>query len=73
MYSPKNPGYPAFVSWPLRPCNPGMTRCTLGSYSYRDTELVKVKTVIGHVTPGLQGLELRFNSAAMLPMKALGF
>ena len=73
MYSPKNLGYPAFVSWPLRPGNPRMTRCTLDSYSYKDTELVKVKTMIGHVWPGLQGFQLRFNSAAVRPMKALAF
>ena len=33
-----------------------MTRRTLDSQSYKDPELVKVKTVIGHVRPGLQGL-----------------
>ena len=31
VYSPKNPGYPAFVCLPLRPGNPGMTRRTLDS------------------------------------------
>ena len=45
-----------FVSLPLRPGNPGMTRRTLDSQSYKDPELVKVKTAIGHVRPGLQGL-----------------
>ena len=28
VYSPKTPGYPAFLSLPLRPGNPGMTRRT---------------------------------------------
>ena len=64
----KNPGYPAYVSLSLRPGNPGMTRCTLDSYSYKDTELVNVKMAIGHVRPGLQGFELRFNSAAAWPL-----
>ena len=73
MYSPKNLGYPAFVSWPLRPGNPGMTRCTLDSYSYKDTELVNVKPMIGHVRPGLHGFELMFNSTAVRPIAALGF
>ena len=54
VYSPKNPGYPAFVCVQLRLGNPGMTHCTLDSQSYKDPELVKVKTVIGHVRPGLQ-------------------
>ena len=54
VYSPKNPGYPAFVSLPLRPGNPGMTRRTLDSQSYKDPKLVKVKMTIGHVRPGLQ-------------------
>lgn len=49
----KNPGYPAFVCLPLRPGNPGMTRCTLESQSYKDPELGKVKTVICHVRPSL--------------------
>ena len=53
MYSPKNPGYPAFLSLPLRPGNPGMTRRTLTSQSYTEPELVKVKTTIGNVRPGL--------------------
>ena len=53
VYSPKNPGYPAFVSLPLRPGNPGMTRRTLDSQSYKDPEFVKVKTAIGHVRPSL--------------------
>ena len=52
----KNPGYPAFVSLPLCPGNPGMTQCTLNSQSYKDPELVKVKTAIDHVRPCLQGL-----------------
>lgn len=50
-----------------------MTRCTLDSYSYKDTELVKVKMAIGHVRPDLQGFELRFNSAVVRPMKDSGF
>ena len=54
VYSSKNLGYPAFVCLPLRPGNPGMTRRTLDSQSYKDPELVKVKMVIGHVRPGLQ-------------------
>ena len=36
-----------FLSLPLRPGNPGMTRRTLDSQSYKDPELVKVKSVIG--------------------------
>ena len=56
MYSPKNLGYPAFLSLPLHPGNPGMTRRTLTSQYYKDLELVKVKTTIGHVRPDLQGL-----------------
>ena len=54
MYSPKTPGYPAFVCLPLEPGNPGMTHRTLNSQSYKDPELVKVKMVIGHVRPNLQ-------------------
>ena len=50
----KTPGYPAFVFLPLRPGNPGMTHRTFDSQSYKDPELVKVKTTIGHVRPGLQ-------------------
>ena len=53
VYSPKNPGYPAFVCLPLRPGNPGMTRCTLDNQSFKDLEFFKVKTVIGHVRSGL--------------------
>ena len=53
VYSPKNLGYPAFLCLPLRPGNPGMTHRTLDSQSYTDPELVKVKTVIDHVRPGL--------------------
>ena len=49
----KNPGYPAFVSLPLRPGNPGITRRTLDSQSYKDPELLKVKMAIGHVRPSL--------------------
>ena len=52
----KNPGYPAFVCLPLRLGNPGMTRRTIDSQSYKDPELVNVKTTIGHVRFGLQGL-----------------
>ena len=47
VYSPKNPGYPDFLSLPLRPGNPGMTRCTLDSQPYKDPELVNVKPAIG--------------------------
>ena len=54
VYSPKNLGYPE--SLPLYPSNPGMTHRTLDSQSYKDPELVKVKMTIGHVRPGLQGL-----------------
>ena len=50
-----------------------MTHRTLDSQSYKDPELVKVKTAIGHVRPGLQGFELKSNSADVRPMKALGF
>ena len=67
VYSPKNLGYPAFLSLPLRPGNPGMTRRTLDSQSYKDPELVKVKTTIGHVRPGLQ-VELRNNSVVVRPL-----
>ena len=49
----KNLGYPAFLSRPLHLGNPGMTHRTLDSQSYKDSELVKVKTTIGHVRPGL--------------------
>jgi len=73
VYSPKNPGYPAFLSLPLRPGNPGMTRRTLTSQSYKDPELVKVKTTIGHVRPGLQGLNEGLTQWLCGPMKALGF
>ena len=45
-----------FLSLPLRLGMPGMTRHTLDSQSYTDPELVQVKTAIGHVRPGLQGL-----------------
>ena len=54
VYSPKNPGYPAFVSLPLRRGNPGMTRRTLDNQSCKDPEFVKVKTTIGHVRSGLR-------------------
>ena len=54
MYSTKNPGYPALTSLPIRLGNLGMTRRTLDSQSYKDPEFVKVKTMIGHVRPGLQ-------------------
>ena len=42
-----------FLSLPLRQGNPRVTRRTLHSQSYIDPELVKVKTTIGHVRPGL--------------------
>ena len=73
MYSPKTLGYSACVNWPLRLDNSRMTRCTLDINSYKDIELVNIKTAIGHVRPGLQGFELRFNSAVVRPIKALGF
>ena len=44
VYSQKNPGYPAFLSLPLRPGNPGMTRCTLDNQSSKKTlNLPKLK------------------------------
>ena len=33
-----------------------MTHHTLDSQSYKDPEVIKVKTTIGHVRPDLQGL-----------------
>ena len=47
MYSPKTLDYPAFLSESLRPGNPGMTRRTFDSQSYKDPELVIVKLMIG--------------------------
>ena len=50
----QNSGLSCLVCLPLRPGNPRMTRRTLDSQSYKDSELVKVKTVVGHVRPSLQ-------------------
>ena len=47
MYSPKNPGYPPFLSKPLRLGNPGRPVERLTSQSYKDPELVIVKMTIG--------------------------
>ena len=47
MYSPKTPGYPAFLSKPLRPGNPGRPVERLTSQSYKDPELVIVEMTIG--------------------------
>jgi hypothetical protein len=49
----KTPGYPAYMS-ATPPRLSGMTRQTLDIQSYKDPELVKVKTMVGHVRPGLQ-------------------
>ena len=46
VYSPKTPGYPAFLSKSLCPGNPGMTRRTFDSQSYKDPELFIVKLMI---------------------------
>jgi hypothetical protein len=50
--TPKTPGYPAYMS-ATPPRLYGMTRRTLDSQSYKDPELVKDKTAVGHVRPGL--------------------
>ena len=47
MYSPKTPGYPAFLSKLLRLGNPDRPVERLTSQSYKDPELVIVKMVIG--------------------------
>ena len=48
-----------------------MTRHTLDSQSYKDPELVKLKTAIGYVRPGLQGLHEGLTQWLCGPLKAL--
>ena len=53
VYSPKTPGYPAFLSQPLPQVILEQPAVLLTSQSYTDPELVKDKMMIGRVRSAL--------------------